>query len=756
MQCPNCSKTIDNDSKFCPFCGAKIDAKQSTESITIHIGRAVDNDYLIQDNRISGHHCVLIVTPDGSYLLKDLNSTNGVFINNQRISEKIVTANDTITLASGLVLDLHQVLQTYKNSEGSEIPSPPSIPINSNILGKNIISIGREHDNDITIKNIRVSRYHAKLTKIGTAWQIEDLNSANGTYINGQKTGKALISEHDKIMIGGVPLDLVKIFSKEMPDWSAGLRLVAQNLSFKVPNKTLVDNLSICFEPGQFIGLIGPSGCGKTTLMMMLNGYLKPSEGSVQINGVSLYHNPGAFQGQIGYVPQDDIIHREITVEESLNFTSKLRLGDQITEEERTRQITQILLSLNLTNAKDTLIGSPEKKGISGGQRKRVNMAQELITEPSLYFLDEPTSGLDPLSDREVMHLLKDIADHGHIVVLTTHKIDALNFSIFSHLIVLTYGGRLAYFGPTQEAIGYFGVSKPEDIFDTLEKTDPQRLQQDYLKSSYCNDWIDSGFKHPVESSHKLPQSLQADALYQFSVLCKRMFLVKFRDTFSAAVLLLQAPIIGLFIFLVFRSTDRIESLYFVLIVAAIWLGCSNSAREIVTEQTIFKREQKANLNIDAYLWSKVCVLSLLCAFQCLILSFAAYITADMSVNFFILNLTLTMTSISALSMGLALSAVVKTGETAMALVPITLIPQVILGGLIVPFGNIPEGVNILAGFMLSRWAFEQLVILEDNSVITDAIGFNADNLFIDIGMIIFMTIVFVFITRFVLIKKTR
>lgn len=760
MHCPSCSKPIDNDSQFCPFCGARI-VSNSVEvgSTLIRIGRAEDNDFVIIDPFVSAHHCELQINADGRYTVKDLNSSNGVFVNGQRIYTQQVLASDSITLGRDTALDIAAILSTKAKNKGTCDASPA---IDPGLQNKSLVTIGRDHDNDITINNIRVSRHHARLEKIGSAWQIIDLKSANGTYINGKKVANSFISEQDNITVGGVPLDLVRLFSQALPDWSADLQFVANNLNFRVENKTIVEKISICLKPGQFTGLIGPSGCGKTTFMMMLNGYLKPTTGDVLINGVSLHRNPQAFQGQIGYVPQDDIIHRELTVEESLFYTSKLRLGKHITAQERTLQISQIISALNLMAAKDTLIGSPEKKGISGGQRKRVNMAQELITEPLFYFLDEPTSGLDPRSDREVMQLLSDIAQHGHVVLLTTHKIDALNFSIFSHLIVLSPGGKLAYYGPASDAVSYFGVSKPEDIFEVLEKTDSGHLQQKYLQSQHYQAWVFSGLglemQHNPSAIFENRQSgvKQTDAFQQFLVLCQRTFLVKVRDRFSAAVLLLQAPIIGLFIYLVFKDASNIQALYFVLIVAAIWLGCSNSAREIVSEQTIFKREQKASLSLDAYLWSKICVLSLLCGVQCLILSIFTLLTVNINISFGLLFVALSLTSIVALNMGLLLSAVVKTGETAMALVPVALIPQVILGGLIVPFGNIPDGVNILAGFMLSRWAFELLIVLENNTQLTEAIGFNQNNLIIDLIIIAGLNVIFITLTRFVLNRKTR
>ena len=764
MNCPKCSRNIDKDSRFCPYCGAVIGQMPAAvipESgvRAFRIGRSEDNDYVIAKGNVSAHHCVLYLLADGQLILEDKGSANGVYVNGQRINRQQILITDTVTVAQNHVINISQVIsQTASQSSSSE----KATFRNTDLLSKSQINIGREQDNDIIIRNIRVSRHHARLNKQGAAWQIEDLNSANGTFVNGTRISLSFVSEKDYITVGGVPLELSKLLSQALPDWSADLRFVAKELSFAVADKTIVDQISLCLKPGQFTGLIGPSGCGKTTLMMMLNGYLKPSRGKVLINGVSLHDNPQSFQGQMGYVPQDDIIHRELTVYESLNYTSKLRLGNQISEPERAQQISQILASVNLSAARDTLIGSPEKKGISGGQRKRVNMAQELVTEPLFYFLDEPTSGLDPRSDREVMQLLKDIASRGHVVLLTTHKIDELNFSIFTHLIVLSPGGKLAYYGPAQDAVSFFGVKKPEDIFETLEGTNSNLLQQNYLSSPFYQGWVASGVE--VEARMNSGQNgskasisgKQANAFQQFWVLCQRCLQVKFRDHFSAAVLLLQAPIIGLFIFLVFKSSENFQALYFVLVVAAIWLGCSNSARELVTEQTIFMREQKANLNIDAYLWSKVFVLSLLCGLQCLVLTLFTYLTVDPSINIIVFSAVLTMISITALCMGLALSAVVKTGETAMALVPVTLIPQVILGGLIVPFGNIPEGVNIIAGMILSRWSFELMMVLEDNVQVITLLGFNQDNLLIDLSLISLMAIVFILITRYLLYQKTR
>jgi len=757
MQCSSCKKTIASDSKYCSFCGfIQDESMPQNKTHCIRIGRANDNDFIVSNPFVSAHHCIIYCEAGGRLRLKDLDSANGVYVKGKKISDTYIDVSDVLHLSNKVKIAVAEIIK-------SKIPSPAIAPIPHIEVGaKDFITIGRDPGNDIVLKNIKVSRHHARLEKIGSAWQLIDTNSANGVFVNGKKISSSLISQNDKITIGGIPLFLDQLFVVSKPDYGSNLNIVAHNIRYSVGSKVIVDNMSLMMQSGQFIGLIGPSGCGKTTFMMMMNGYLKPSDGDVLINGVSLYQNAEVFQGQIGYVPQDDIIHRELTVEESLWFTSKLRLGNKISSAERQSLVSKTISELKLNDAKDVLIGSPEKKGISGGQRKRVNMAQELITEPLLYFLDEPTSGLDPLSDKEVMLMLKEMANEGHIVLLTTHKIDKLNFSLFSHLIVLGSGGKLLYYGEAADAVSFFGVSNPEEIFYVLGPSRVNEWHTTFKQSNYYKKLCI--LPTAVSDHHSLSDALshkhrvwsQPDWWYQYHQLCIRNLLIKSRDHFGTAILLLQAPIIGLFINLVFKDSNNLPSLYFVLVVAAIWLGCSNSAREIVSEQTVFKREHKASLNLDAYLCSKISVLSVLCILQCIVLSLFAINTASLNIDSGILVFALSLISIAGLCMGLMLSATVKTGEAAMALVPVALIPQVILGGLIVSYCNLPEGVNVIAGFMLSRWAFELLLILEDNSLFIDNIGFNHNGLHIGLLVITFMCILLILWTRFLLFRKMR
>lgn len=763
MKCPNCSRTIEVDSEFCVYCGSKV-SQSSGYVKTVRIGRAADNDIVISDSRISGHHLKVRMDSANRIFVEDLNSTNGLYVNGERVRERQVSFSDRVSLGKDFNLDLRTVLGAGGGGGGSRgsgggAPRPSSAEkqsVGGDLRSRERINIGRSNDNDIVISNIRVSRKHATLIRKDGYWLLEDLGSANGSYVNGRKISTCRVDDTDKITIGGVPLDIGKLFSAPKKDWSSDLLLQSEAITFQVGEKVIVDDITLCLKPGEFTGLIGPSGCGKTTLMLMLNGYLRPSKGQVYINELSLYDNPKAFQGQLGYVPQDDIIHRELTVTESLSYTSHLRLGNKISDSERDTQIKKIISDLNLGQASEVLIGSPEKKGISGGQRKRVNMAQELITEPLIYFLDEPTSGLDPRSDLEVMNLLKDMADRGHIVLLTTHKIDELNFSLFSHLIVMGPRGVLAYHGPASEACRYFGVKKPEDIFGVLEKRERAQLKQDYLKSSYCAEHQKGHFTGKSAPLNKAGKQSFDESFGQFLTLCKRNVQIKLRDTLNLSVLLLQAPIILAFILLVFDSYRLPHPIYFVLIVASIWLGFSNSAREIVSEQSIFKREEKAGLNQSAYLLSKITVLGALCFAQSILLALVNVVFKDFNMDYPALLFVLFITSFTATNMGLVLSSFVKTGESAMTIVPLMLIPQVVLGGMIVPYQFFSDLVKILAVPMISRWAFELLILIEDNPFIIGELGFDKDWLGMDIIIVLGMCILFIFTTKYLIKKRCQ
>jgi ABC-type multidrug transport system ATPase subunit len=743
--CPKCKQQLESDSLFCSNCGARVEQSDKPQRL-IKIGRAKDNDIVVEHPKVSKRHAEIKIFND-RVIIEDLNSSNGTYVNGMKVSSSVITPKDVITLSKSYKLDLSIIF-----SKG-EIKKTPIQSIN-----KNVLTIGRSTDNDIVIDNIKVSRRHAKLEKVGDDWFIEDLGSSNKTYVNSKVIKRVKLNPTDTITIGGIPLTLENIFESKK-QVIGEVTLSTKNLTFRVDNKTIVDNISLTIHPGEFVGLIGPSGAGKTSLMLMMNGVVKPTEGDVFINSQSLFSNFNSFKGQIGYVPQDDIIHRELKVEESLEFTAKLRF-ENYSKTEIKSQVNNVIETLSLSEARNTLIGSPEKKGISGGQRKRVNLGQELLTEPSILFLDEPTSGLDPKTDMDVMKLLKGIADRGKIVVLTTHNITEENFNILTHLVVLTKGGKLAYFGPANQAVNYFQVDKPYEIFDKLNQQDAEFWKRKFISSEYYKKYVSSRQSEKiklVQTRNKYGKKERKADLTQFLILANRYLKIKLRDKISTLILLLQAPLIAFLISIVFSKAEEKVQALFVLVVAAIWLGCSNAAREIVSEQSIFKRERMVFLKIPSYIFSKVFILSILCLIQSLILTTITVYSLDFQAEFVSLLLLLFITSISALLIGLFVSSLVSTNEAAMGLMPIILIPQVILGGLISKFADMNDFIQVLAGFMISRWSFEAALILEFrdyNSVVIDSIGFNPDNLLIDISIISLFIVLFYFLIIYSLKKK--
>ena len=727
----------------------------SSNKKVITVGRSSSCHIVLDNPNVSSNHAKFIID-DSTITLEDSGSTNGTFVNGEKITSKKVTKDDQIAFSRNYNFDWGKIEPYIKISKG-EFTDVPGERLKTQIAReKQVINIGRTSDNDLVINNIKVSRKHAKLEKKGNDWFLEDLGSSNGTFINGKKVKKERVTQKDVITIGGVPLNLERLFTGEKII-AGDIQISTNDLTFQVKDKVIVDSIGLTILPGEFVGLIGPSGAGKTSLMMMMNGVVRPSGGDVFINSQSLYSNFDLFKGQIGYVPQDDIIHRELKVQESFKYTGMLRLENN-TEEEITTQVDSVLNTLGLEETKNTLIGSAEKKGISGGQRKRVNLGQELLTEPSVLFLDEPTSGLDPKTDLDVMYLLKGIAAKGKIVILTTHNITKDNFEILSHLIVLTKGGKLAYFGKANQAVDYFEVEKPYEIFEKLEIKEPDYWKEKFKKSSEYNQFITSRRDSKIENKPtEVTTKNRSTDLKQYFTLTSRYFRVKLRDRVSTAILLLQAPIIAALIALVFDQFAERTAALFILVVAAIWLGCSNAAREIVSEQAIFKRERMVNLKIPSYLFSKITVLLMLCVIQCLILAGIVAPALDMNASFLGLFILLLLTSLPALLLGLLVSSLVSTTEAAMGLIPLVLIPQVILGGLISTFITMSGFEKFLAAFMTSRWSFEALTILEYKRVYDMGVtnlGFSLDNMAVDIFIILIYSAAYFLLTAYSLKRK--
>ncbi len=728
--CSNCGSANNDVAKFCVDCGTPMGSGSYGKRV-ITVGRGSQNDIVVSASGVSNRHCDLIVD-GGSVTIRDQASTNGTFVNGVKVSDKTLRSGDKVTLGKQYDFDW----QTAALGKGA----PSSSSCNHSVSSGEYI-IGRAPECDRVIDNFKVSRKHCKLFREGSTWYVQDLGSSNGTFVNGKRVTKAAIQPGEIITVGGTPFTLDQLLAGSKLSLD-GLTIEARNLTFQTnEGKKLIDDISLTVEPGQFIGLIGPAGAGKTTLMYLLCGINSPTHGDVKINGESLVRNPDNFKGVFGYVPQDDILHRELEVTESLMYTGRLRLGHKFDDSAIAERATSVIHKLHLEEARNVRIGSPEKKGISGGQRKKVNLGQELMTDPNILVLDEPTSGLDPKSDREVMTILRDIADTGRTVLLTTHNISESNFKFLTHVIVLAKTGKLAYFGPASEAAAWFGVNDVVDIFDSLEKMTPGQWKEKYRKSAYYANYaaLDSTSirNTPVSAVNRA----EIDPLNQFLTLTSRYFTIKIRDTWNLIFLLIQAPVIGLLINLLFNNGDLKTHPVFILVISTIWLGTSNAIREIVNEKSIFKRERMVNLSIGSYIGSKFAVLFLFSILQTLVL--VVITTAKFNfLNEAALFGVLVLTSFTATVMGLLISAYAKTEAFALTILPLVLIPTVIFGGLVQPFGKMAQGVKAFAAIWLSRWAYE-LSLITSTEGGTAALKFSENNAWLDLAVIGLMFVVF-------------
>jgi ABC-type multidrug transport system ATPase subunit len=386
----------------------------------------------------------------------------------------------------------------------------------------------------------------------------------------------------------------------------------------------------------------------------------------------------------IGYVPQDDIIHKQLTVYKCLYYAAKLRLPGDTPESEIDKIINEVLKTLELEERRNTLITK-----LSGGQRKRVNIGVELVTKPTLLFLDEPTSGLDPRTESKMMALFRQLADQGRTVLLTTHVMASL--TQLDKIIVLVKG-KLAYFGPGSELTDYFSVENPSDVFDKLETLSPQEWKERFLKSPQYTEYVTK----PLATKDKAPAPQTAAEraaakkkpdLQQFLVQTRRYSEIKFNDRIFSAILLIQAPLLAGLDILV--TTTNGARLLFLIIFGAIWYGFTNATREIVGEQPIYKRERQTGLGIPSYVFSKVVVLGVIALAQCLLTIGTLTMFGHMDGHFWLSLIIMFATAFNGVLLGLLVSAMVRSTELAITFGVVALFPQILFAGLLVPLDNI-------------------------------------------------------------------
>ena len=749
--------TSPSPTSFTPPIPLKVSTPRS-EVVKV-IGRHPECDIVLNADGVSGKHCM--VTQQGNiWLLEDLQSSNGVFVNGSRISSpRQITSNDQITLGlscpfpwdklePGIKIKAPVYGTTYE-PQGKVTQSKPSAVITAVPPAKgDSLIIGRNSSCDQVIAEPMVSARHAKIKWVTNGAIIEDLGSSNGTFVNGVKIDQpTLIKAGDIIGLGSYTFTLGgKKLEQEKK--KPGYSLEARGICVQIKEKKLIHGVSFTLLAGEFAALMGPSGAGKTTLLNALNGYTPPAKGDVLLNNYDLYAHFDQFRNVLGYVPQDDVIHRELTVFEALWYSARLRLPPDYDDHEIKQRIKQVIAQLGLEGTEDVLIGSPEKKGISGGQRKRVNLAMELLTDPKVLFLDEPTSGLSSEDTLQVMKVLRKLADDGRTIILTIHQPSLEAYQLLDHLVLMAKDankpepGRLGYFGPAYpDAVNFFNPNgvpnlksgtdpSPDEVLRGLGKKPASEWVETYKSSNYFDTYVEgrANKKTQSQTKNKIPQPVPDDPLRQWMVFVSRSFAIKKRDLMNSIILLAQAPVIGMLVAMVlgdkasekptqenwYESTAAGATAIFMMAMSALWFGASNAVREIVGEWAVYRRERMVNLGIPAYVASKFTILGALCAIQCLALLTIVSFSCGLKAGFFESYLIVFLTALIGVGIGLVLSSIAKTSEVAIAALPIILLALFILGGMIQPVNRMNGLMRFASSFDPARWAFEALVSLDN------------------------------------------
>ncbi len=578
------------------------------------------------------------------------------------------------------------------------------------------IKIGRATDNDIVIPDVLASRHHATLVSGPGGTEILDNRSINGTFVNGQRVDDALLREGDVVTIGNVDLvftggTLVRGSETQAATRTGGLEV--RGLTWTIEgNKTLLNNISIDARPGTLTAVIGPSGAGKSTFAKQVAGLTHPTSGTVSFEGHDIHAEYASLRSRIGMVPQDDVVHGQLTVKQALMYAAELRLPPDTTKEDRERVVLQVLEELEMTKHLETRVDK-----LSGGQRKRASVALELLTGPSLLILDEPTSGLDPALDRQVMTMLRQLADAGRVVLVVTHSLTYLD--VCDQVLLLAPGGKTAFYGPPSQIGPELGTTNWADIFSSVAG-DPDTSHQNYLARSGPLPHAEAS-----EQPADLGKPAKTSVRRQFSTIARRQMRLIISDRGYFAFLAVLPFIMGVLSLSVPGTVgfgvpnpmgdapNEPGQILVLLNVGAIFMGTALTVRDLIGERAIFRREQAVGLSTTAYLMAKVCIYAVFAIIQSSIVTAIAVLgkggPTQGSLSFLPptaeLFLVMAATTVTAAMVGLALSALAKSNEQIMPLLVVAVMSQLVFSGGMIPVTD-RLVLDQLSWFTPARWGF--------------------------------------------------
>jgi len=714
--------------------------RQSARRVVL-LGRDPGNDIVVRSPSVSARHARVVVDEGGPWL-EDLGSRNGTFVGTppRRIERERIGLHDTITLGDAVLPEnaLEDLLERTTPRE----PVADAIPLADAAL----VTFGRGAAADVPLDRPLASALHASVTVDRGRVVVRDLGSSDGTFVDGRRIDRPVeLAPGMVVQIADRRFRLAADARALEPLEGVERDVVeADGVAVEAAGRRLLEGVSLVVQPGELVAIMGPSGAGKSTLLAVLNGQTVPSAGRLIVGGLDLHDHYDLFRGRIGYVPQDDILHADLTVHQALWYAARLRLPRDTTDAEIETRIAAVIHELGLDGTEHTRVGDQRKRGVSGGQRKRVNLAMELLTDPPILVLDEPTSGLSSVDALSVVELLRKLADAGKTILVTIHQPSLEAFEKFDAVAVIARDestgqtGRLAWFGRAYpDAITFFeprpsGTPAPASV-DGLLRGLATRPVADWARaweqSVAKSIWVD---RRRTTSAAALPPRRRsrprtAAPFTQWLTLVRRTLAVKAADGWGTAVLFAQAPVVGLLIAAVFAKVVRspptpelwpkigvnMATTLFVTALAAIWFGCSSTAREIVTEWPIYRRERMVGLSIGAYVLSKVTVLLGIAAVQSLLLLAIVAPACRLDSPWLGIFAVVYAAALAGGGLGLLISATLRTTEAAAGILPVLLLPMIVLGGILVPLADLPVVTRPIAALMRSRWAFEGLVVPE-------------------------------------------
>jgi ABC-type multidrug transport system ATPase subunit/ABC-type multidrug transport system permease subunit len=646
------------------------------------------------------------------------------------------------------------------------LPSVDRRPTARMPLPAKAMRIGRVPDNDLVLSDLNVSRHHAELRKSPTGtYEIVDLGSHNGTFVNGQRVTNQLLTEQDLVSIGSSTFRLKAGELCQFVD-DGNVTFNAQELVVKAGSKVLLDHVSFPIPEKCLLGVIGPSGAGKSTLLGALTGMRPATTGTVLYDNRDLYANYNELRYRIGLVPQESVLHTQLTARRALQYSAELRFPADTKAAERDGRVDEVMSELGLTKHANT-----RADRLSGGQLKRVNVAQELLTKPSLLFLDEPTSGLDPGLDKSVMEQMRDLAHDGRTVIVVTHSVD--NLDTCDRLLVLVPGGRIAYYGPPEEGLSYFGQARWAEVFQAFERYPDRDWAAEYTASTAYQQYVLGQRPQAPPSSESqilaaaTPPPQRRGAFSQMGTLTRRYLRVIASDRGYLTFMFLLPILLGALISQVPadhgglaglpRSNPDAGTLLLILVICACLAGMASSVRELVKERSILTRERAAGLSSGAYLVSKLLVLGIISILQSTLLVLigvswrkfpdkGAFLTSFPLIE---VILGIAVLAVASMCLGLLVSALVSTSEKAMPFLVLFTMVQVVLSGYVVPLANNP-GLKQFSLIAPSRWGMAAMSSTVDlnrispASTITDPLWKQTSgNWLRDMGVMIGLSVIF-------------